>query len=110
MKKLLVPLKEVVAQAKSVGERRFTKIAIPSTREFADVARSMNELSDRVETMLVNEASALREREKPCQIKTRQRAFSIVKPFLISLRQSLAARMKNLLGPLRSFVYYDSLK
>ena len=63
LKKLLVPLKEVVAQAKSVGERRFAKIAIPSTREFADVARSMNELSDRVETMLVNEASALRERK-----------------------------------------------
>ena len=50
---LLDPLREVVQQAKNIGERRFTKISIPSTREFADVARSMNDLSERIQSIFV---------------------------------------------------------
>ena len=59
LQRLLDPLREVVVQAKGISERRFTKIAIPQTTEFADVARSMNELSDRIQSMLSNEAALL---------------------------------------------------
>ena len=63
LKKLLDPLRQVVVQAKSIGDRRFTKIAIPTTTEFADVARSMNDLSDRIQSMLSDEAALLRDKK-----------------------------------------------
>lgn len=63
LSKLLIPLGQVVAQAAAIGQRRFTKIAIPNTREFADVARSMNELSQRVQTMLSDEAQLLKDKK-----------------------------------------------
>ena len=60
LQRLLDPLREVVIQAKNIGERRFTKITIPSTTEFADVARSMNNLSGRIQSMLSDERHCLR--------------------------------------------------
>ena len=60
---LLDPLREVVQQAKNIGERRFTKISIPSTTEFADVARSMNDLSERIQSILSDEAALLRDKK-----------------------------------------------
>lgn len=63
LQKLLDPLRQVVLQAKSIGERRFTKISIPNTREFADVARSMNDLSDRIQSMLSDEAALLKDKK-----------------------------------------------
>lgn len=60
---LLDPLRQVVVQAKNIGERRFTKIDIPSTTEFADVAQSMNDLSDRIESMLSDEAALLKDKK-----------------------------------------------
>ena len=63
LQKLLDPLRQVVIQAKSIGERRFTKIAIPTTTEFADVAQSMNDLSDRIQSMLSDEATLLKDKK-----------------------------------------------
>ena len=63
LQKLLDPLRQVVVQAKSIGDRRFTKIAIPTTTEFADVARSMNDLSDRIQSMLTDEAALLKDKK-----------------------------------------------
>ena len=63
LQKLLDPLRQVVAQAKGIGERRFTKIAIPATTEFADVARSMNNLSERIQQMLSDEAALLKDKK-----------------------------------------------
>ena len=63
LQKLLDPLRQVVIQAKSIGERRFTKIAIPTTTEFADVAQSMNDLSDRIQSMLSDEAALLKDKK-----------------------------------------------
>ncbi len=63
LQKLLDPLRQVVVQAKSIGERRFTKIAIPTTTEFADVAQSMNDLSDRIQSMLSDEAALLKDKK-----------------------------------------------
>lgn len=61
LQRLLDPLRQVVVQAKNIGERRFTKIAIPNTTEFADVAQSMNDLSDRIQSMLSDEAALLKD-------------------------------------------------
>ena len=63
LNRLLTPLRHVVVQAKNIGERRFTQIAIPNTREFADVAKSMNELSTRVQNMLADEAALLQSKK-----------------------------------------------
>ncbi len=63
LQKLLDPLRQVVVQAKSIGERRFTKIAIPTTTEFADVAQSMYDLSDRIQSMLSDEAALLKDKK-----------------------------------------------
>lgn len=63
LQKLLDPLRQVVVQAKNIGERRFTKITIPTTTEFADVARSMNNLSDRIQSMLSDEATLLKDKK-----------------------------------------------
>ena len=60
LSKLLLPLTHVVSQAAAIGQRRFTQINVPSTREFAAVARSMNELSQRIQSMLSDEAELLR--------------------------------------------------
>ena len=60
---LLLPLGHVVSQASAIGQRRFTKIDVPTTAEFAAVARSMNELSDRVQGMLADEAEQLKNKK-----------------------------------------------
>lgn len=63
LSRLLQPLNHVVSQASAIGQRRFTKIDIPKTTEFAAVARSMNELSGRVQAMLADEADSLKSKK-----------------------------------------------
>ena len=63
LSRLLLPLNHVVSQASAIGQRRFTKIDVPNTAEFAAVARSMNDLSDRVQAMLADEAELLKSKK-----------------------------------------------
>lgn len=63
LSRLLLPLNDVVSQASAIGQRRFTKIDVPNTAEFAAVARSMNDLSERVQTMLADEAQLLQSKK-----------------------------------------------
>ena len=63
LSRLLLPLNHVVSQASAIGQRRFTKIDVPKTAEFAAVARSMNDLSERVQAMLSNEAELLKNKK-----------------------------------------------
>lgn len=61
---ILSPLNQVVDQARAIGERRFSTLPEPFTREFAVVTRSMNELARRVREMLERESQRLsRQRE-----------------------------------------------
>ncbi|NLF55297.1 MAG: EAL domain-containing protein [Thauera phenolivorans] len=53
------PLRAMVAQARDIGERRFTTIAEPTTAEFRSVVRAMNTLSERVRKLLDEEARRL---------------------------------------------------
>ena len=64
LQRILAPLKGVVIQAKAIGERRFITTPEPSTTEFAEVTRAMNELARRVGEMLQKESQRLsRQRE-----------------------------------------------
>ena len=64
LRRILEPLKAVVAQAQAIGERRFITTEEPSTTEFAEVTRAMNELARRVREMLEKESQRLsRQRE-----------------------------------------------
>ncbi len=59
LKIILRPLASVVEQAEAIGERRFISIPEPATTEFRAVVNSMNTLSQRVKTMLQQEAKRL---------------------------------------------------
>ena len=68
LSRLLQPLSNVVTQASGIGQRRFTQIEVPKTTEFAAVARSMNELSRRVQTMLADEAQSLQSKKASAEL------------------------------------------
>lgn len=53
------PLRNVVAQARDIGERRFTTSPEPHTRELREVVQAMNQLSGNVREMLGRESERL---------------------------------------------------
>ncbi|MDX1465135.1 MAG: EAL domain-containing protein [Halomonas sp.] len=53
------PLGAVVQQARQIGERRFTTVPAPRTRELREVVEAMNHLSGAVRTMLSEESKKL---------------------------------------------------
>lgn len=56
LKKILMPLDQVIAQAVALGEREYITIAEPKTLEFKKLVRTMNTLSERIK-QIVTEAS-----------------------------------------------------
>jgi len=69
LQRILAPLKGVVAQARAIGERRFTTTPEPSTNEFAEVTRAMNELARRVRDMLEKESQRLSRQREATEIE-----------------------------------------
>ncbi len=59
LKRILKPLKEVVQQAKAIGESRFITIKEPKTKEFKAVVVAMNSLSNRIKKTVSEEAVRL---------------------------------------------------
>ncbi|KQT34263.1 MULTISPECIES: EAL domain-containing protein [unclassified Methylophilus] len=59
LKKILKPLDDVIAQAESLGERKYITIEEPQTEEFQKLVRTMNTLSDRVKSMVTDESERL---------------------------------------------------
>ncbi|MGM0913552.1 MAG: EAL domain-containing protein [Pseudomonadota bacterium] len=53
------PLRQVVEQARDIGDRRFTTSPEPRTREFKEVVQAMNQLSGSVAEMLGRESERL---------------------------------------------------
>ncbi|MCG7598932.1 EAL domain-containing protein [Halomonas sp. McH1-25] len=53
------PLQTVVAQARDIGQRRFTTTEVPRTRELREVVLAMNQLSNVVRLMLAEETRKL---------------------------------------------------
>ncbi len=88
MRSVLSPLKSVVAQAKAIGERRFTTLDEPSTKEFAAVTRAMNELAHRVREMLEKESKRLIRQREAADIE-RGTGLLMRDPFMSRLRAKL---------------------
>ena len=69
LRRVLHPLADVVDQAEAIGSRRFiTNTREPKTLEFKQVVRSMNELSDRIKTMLAQEAKRLQKWQRESNV------------------------------------------
>jgi EAL domain-containing protein (putative c-di-GMP-specific phosphodiesterase class I)/GGDEF domain-containing protein len=61
LEKILSPLKDVVNQAKAIGENRFITIDEPKTSELKAVVNAMNGLSKRIKKTVTEESSRLEE-------------------------------------------------
>ncbi len=59
LKKILMPLDEVVKQAQAIGENRFITTNLPKTKEFKALVNAMNALSNRVKKTLSEETARL---------------------------------------------------
>lgn len=59
LRRITAPLRTLVGQAEAIGERRFVTTPEPETTELRVVVRAMNALSERVKSMLVDEARRL---------------------------------------------------
>ena len=68
LRMILKPLKGVVEQAEAIGARRFVTQAEPSTTEFKQLVRSMNQLSTRVQQMLEEESRRVEQLRQQAQI------------------------------------------
>jgi len=62
------PLDDVVKQAEAIGERRFITIPEPRTLEFRRVVGAMNALSERIKTVLRQEAARLEKFQRDAHI------------------------------------------
>ncbi len=59
LKWIISPLRTAVTQAKAIGNQQFISQREPKTREFRDLVRAMNQLSDKVRLTLRTEAAKL---------------------------------------------------
>ncbi len=59
LQRILSPLKDVVNQAKAIGEHRFVTIDPPKTDEFKAVVNAMNSLSNRIKKTVSEESARL---------------------------------------------------
>jgi EAL domain-containing protein (putative c-di-GMP-specific phosphodiesterase class I)/GGDEF domain-containing protein len=61
LRRILSPLKDVVDQAKAIGDHRFITIEEPKTDEFKAVVNAMNSLSNRIKKTVSEESARLEE-------------------------------------------------
>jgi EAL domain-containing protein (putative c-di-GMP-specific phosphodiesterase class I)/GGDEF domain-containing protein len=97
LSRLLQPLDNVVSQAAAIGQRRFSQIAVPTTTEFAAVAKSMNELSERVQSMLSDEAVALKNKKETSDLDETTRLLNR-DTFIDQLATKLSRENEEALG------------
>lgn len=94
---VLAPLKQVVAQAQAIGQRRFTTVAEPYTTEFADVTRSMNELATRIKDMLTRESQRLSKQRESAELDPTTGILQR-EPFMARLASKLEAEDSDASG------------
>ena len=100
LKRILHPLAEVVDQAEAIGNQRFvTTIPEPTTLEFRQVVRAMNELSTRVKTMLGQEATRLQKLQRDAHVD-KITGLNNREPFLNALQAALENNDDNSSGTL----------
>ncbi len=100
LKRILHPLAEVVDQAEAIGSRRFvTTIPEPTTLEFRQVVRAMNELSTRIKSMLGQEANRLQKLQRDAHVD-KITGLNNREPFLNALEAALGNDDDNSSGTL----------
>lgn len=67
---ILSPLQKVVGQADALGERRFITVEEPRTREFQQLARAMNTLTERIRDILERESGRLSDQRANTDLDT----------------------------------------
>ncbi|WP_026280399.1 LapD/MoxY N-terminal periplasmic domain-containing protein [Thioalkalivibrio sp. ALE28] len=97
--RLIQPLRQVVDQAEAVGARRFITTPEPRTWEFRALVRAMNQLTEHVRAMLVEESRRLE------RLKTRLQHDDVTgllarEPFLARLQATLDNRHAGSSGSL----------
>lgn len=100
LRRILHPLADVVEQAEAIGNRRFvTTIPEPTTLEFRQVVRAMNELSTRVKSMLGQEAARLQKLQRDVHVD-KITSLNSREPFLHALEAALENNDDNSSGTL----------
>lgn len=100
LRRILRPLDDVVVQAEAIGERRFiTNIPEPTTLEFQRVVRAMNNLSNRVKSILSQEAKRLQKLQRESHVDETTGLYSR-DPFLNALDAALQSNDENSSGAL----------
>jgi len=100
LKRILHPLAEVVEQAEAIGSRRFvTTIPEPTTLEFRQVVRAMNELSTRIKSMLGQEANRLQKLQRDAHVD-KITGLNNREPFINALQAAVENNDDNSSGTL----------
>ena len=99
LKIILRPLDEVVEQAEAIGNRRFITIPEPYTKEFKQVVSAMNNLSDRIKSMLQQEAKRLEKWQREAHVD-KVTGLTNREPFMETLDAALQSDDVNATGSL----------
>ena len=99
LKIILRPLDDVVDQAEAIGNRRFITIPEPYTKEFKQVVCAMNNLSDRIKSMLQAEAKRLEKWQREAHVD-KVTGLMNRDPFMESLDAALQSDDVNATGSL----------
>lgn len=96
---ILSPLQKVVGQADALGERRFITVEEPKTREFQQLARAMNTLTERIRDILERESGRLSDQRANTDLDTLSGVYTR-DAFLSRLNALIASDNANAQGSL----------
>ncbi|MEH6589114.1 MAG: EAL domain-containing protein [Halioglobus sp.] len=99
LKIILRPLDDVVDQAQAIGDRRFITIGEPRTKEFKQVVTAMNNLSERIKSMLRQEAKRMEKWQRAAHID-KVTGLSNREPFIQAVSAALESDDVNATGSL----------
>jgi EAL domain-containing protein (putative c-di-GMP-specific phosphodiesterase class I)/GGDEF domain-containing protein len=99
LKKILRPLDDVVDQAQAIGDRRFISIDEPRTKEFKQVVTAMNNLSERIKSMLRQEAKRMEKWQRAAHVD-KVTGLSNREPFIQAVNAALESDDVNATGSL----------
>lgn len=99
LKRILNPLADVVHQAESIGERRFITTPEPKTLEFRQMVSAMNNLSERIKSLLGKEANRLQKMQRESHFDKISGLYSR-EPFLKAVEAAIQSDDENSSGSL----------
>jgi EAL domain-containing protein (putative c-di-GMP-specific phosphodiesterase class I)/GGDEF domain-containing protein len=99
LRRILLPLGDMVEQAEAIGNRRFITIPEPSTLEFKQVTGALNDLSSRIKTMLGQETKRLQKWQRDSHVDKITGLYNR-EPFLSALQAAIESNDDNSAGAL----------